>query len=488
MSEYAILRALAWLSVLTLTACQEGHVADNDDDAAPNILFIAVDDLRPELRCYGQDLIQSPHIDRLAAASTLFTRAYCNVPVCGASRASLMTGIHPNRHRFLNYYTRTSEDTPEATTLAEHFKRHNYHTVSLGKVLHDRDDAPQSWSEPAWRPDQSPGPTGRPNWRNYLLSENLAIAAENEDGRGPAWERAAVHDTAYFDGKIAQRAVEQLHSFRDLDQPFFLAVGFLKPHLPFNAPAKYFDLYDPAELPLATNAFMPQGAPEQAWHNSGELRNYAQVPSERVLPDAYARRLVHGYYACVSYTDALIGWLLDALEETGQASNTIIVLWGDHGWSLGEHTLWCKHSCFHNALRVPLIIHDPAKPVGQQSSALASLLDLYPTLCDLAALPTPAHVQGRSLAPILADPDSSVQQEIFCRWKRGESIQTDQYLYTRYHDAQGQPVAEMLYDHRTDPAENSNVAGESAYVEVRDRLRSQLEEHVHMVNGEEGDL
>jgi arylsulfatase A-like enzyme len=451
-------------------------------DIPPNVLFIAVDDLRPELGCYGTPLIKSPNIDRLADQSTVFTRAYCNVPVCGASRASLITSIYPSRTRFLNYFTRASEDTPDAISLPRHFKDHGYYTASLGKVMHHRDDVPQSWSEPAWRPDQRINPAEKVNWRNYVHPESKKIAEGNEDGSGPSWESAPVEDTAYFDGQVAKRGVDLIYELADRDQPFFLAVGFLKPHLPFNAPTKYWDLYPVDQIPLAKNPFMPEKAPEQAWHNSGELRAYTNIPKDRVLPDSISRKLVHGYYACVSYTDAMIGWLLDALEETGLDHNTVVVLWGDHGWSLGEHTLWCKHSCFHNALRVPMIIKDPYSKKGQKTTAFASLLDLYPTLCELANLPIPDHAEGKSLKPILENPATQVQPVIFTRWKSGESIRTDKYLYTSYISKEGEQIAQMLYDHTKDPEENINVVDHPENAELVTLLKQQLEKHVQTVN------
>ena len=469
------------LFILAINGC-DGPEEQKGEQVAPNILFIAVDDLRPELGCYGTSIIHSPNIDRLAEQSTLFTRAYCNVPVCGASRASLITGIHPNRTRFYNYFTRASEDAPDATTLPEHFKKNGYYTASLGKVMHHRNDVPQSWSEPAWRPDQRIQPGQKVNWRNYLDPRSLKISNKHDEGAGPAWENPMVEDTAYFDGQVAKKAVKMLQNFAAKDQPFFLAVGFLKPHLPFNAPKKYWDLYSRDQVPLAKNPFMPENAPEQAWHNFGELRAYTNIPSDKVLSDSLSRKLVHGYYACVSYTDAIVGWVLNTLEETGLDDNTIVVLWGDHGWSLGGHTLWCKHSCFHNALRVPIIIKDPTKPMGQKSSSFASLLDLYPTLCEMAGLPIPAHVEGKSLVPILENPENQVQPVIFTRWKRGESIRTDTHLYTRYFSPEGNPVSQMLYDHITDPEENVNVVNLPGNRELVNQLQQQLAQHVESVN------
>ena len=262
----------------------------------PNVLFIAVDDLRPELGCYGQSYIHSPHLDQLAQEGVLFRRAYCNIPVCGASRASLLTGARPTRNRFLGYDTWAEKDYPEAITLPQHFQNNGYHTISNGKIFHHQTDSEDSWNE-IWRP------SGLGSWRDYLLAENLALDTE-EGQRGPAYEKAEVADSAYFDGKIADKTIEDLKKLKAQGKPFFLATGFLKPHLPFNAPARYWDMYDRDSITLPDNYYAPKNAPKAAIHDWGELRNYHDIPKEGPLSDSMALTLIHGYYACVSYTDA----------------------------------------------------------------------------------------------------------------------------------------------------------------------------------------
>ncbi|MEZ6046473.1 MAG: sulfatase [Planctomycetaceae bacterium] len=320
----------------------------------PNILFIAVDDLRPELACYGAEQIHSPNIDRLADSGVLFERAYCMVPTCGASRASLMTGIRPTPDRFKNYLTRADHDTPGIKTLNTHFKDHGYFTLSLGKVFHHAEDNAQGWSEPAVR------------WNDVSMWQDPANQKLHQErqklgpkSRGPAWEAADVPDDAYIDGKLANRAIKDLQRLSKQQEPFYLAVGFYKPHLPFNAPRKYWDLYDQNQIKLPKNYYVPEDAPAESIHNSGELRAYSNIPKTGPVSDETARNLIHGYYACVSYTDAQIGKVLDELDRLGLAENTIVVLWGDHGWNLGEHTLWCKHSCYETSLQIPLIVRAP---------------------------------------------------------------------------------------------------------------------------------
>ena len=280
------------------------------EPARPNVLFIAVDDLRPQLKCYGQQQMHSPHIDRLAASGVLFERAYCMVPTCGASRASLMTGIRPARRRFVSYQTWAEKDAPGITTLNTQFKQHGYTTLSLGKVFHHPGDNAGGWSEPAWRPRGVP-------W--YRRPENARLHEKRQQlgsrKRGPAWEAADVPDDAYADGKLAGRAIAELRKLQDRPEPFFLAVGFFKPHLPFIAPQKYWDLYDRDSIRLPDNYHAPRDAPAESIHSSGELRAYAGIPAQGPVSRETALNLIHGYYACVSYTDALIGKLLDELDR-----------------------------------------------------------------------------------------------------------------------------------------------------------------------------
>ena len=444
------------------------------EPARPNVLFIAVDDLRPELACYGESHIHSPNIDRLAKSGVLFERAYCMVPTCGASRSSLMTGIRPSRHRFVTYSTWAEKDAPGITTLNTQFRKNGYYTVSLGKVFHHPPDNAEGWSEPAWRPIGVP-------W--YRRPENQEMHEKQQKrgqrNRGPAWESADVADDAYADGVLAKRAVDDLRRLKGKDQPFFLAVGFFKPHLPFIAPQKYWDLYDHEDIHLPDNYHVPKDAPKESIHSSGELRAYAGIPAKGPVSDETARNLIHGYYACVSYTDAQIGRLLDELDRLELADNTVVVLWGDHGWNLGEHTLWCKHCCYETSMHAPLIVRAPGIDGGKKTAGLTEFIDIYPSLCDLAGISLPTHLQGRSFVPLMKEPNQPWKEAVIGRFGNGDTIRTDTLRFAEYTDGKGRSAARMLYDHSNDPGENVNVAEK----EGRERAVTELTEQLHQRMG-----
>ncbi|MCA9041891.1 MAG: sulfatase [Planctomycetaceae bacterium] len=458
---------LRFLFALLLTFILNGTISAAD---RPNVLFIAVDDLRPELACYGADHIHSPNIDRLAASSVLFERAYCMVPTCGASRASLMTGIRPTPNRFVNYLTWAERDAPGIQTFNTQFKKNGYYTVSLGKVFHHPQDNANGWSEPAWRPE---GISWYQRPENKRFHENRQ--KEGRKKRGPAWESAEVPDNAYADGVLAERAITDLRRLSEKEEPFFLAVGFFKPHLPFIAPKKYWDLYDHDDIQLPENYHVPKEAPPESIHNSGELRAYSNIPQAGPVSDETARNLIHGYYACVSYTDAQIGKLLDELDRLGISDNTIVVLWGDHGWNLGEHTLWCKHSCYETSLQIPIIVRAPGIKGGQRRTGLTESIDIYPTLCELVGLPLPEHLEGKSFAGLMSDPTADWKSTAISRYRNGDTIRTHDYRFTEYRNKQGELTGKMLYDHQSDPGENINIAEEKQ--ETLNNLAEELSRH-----------
>ncbi len=436
-------------SLAAMSGCAFAGQASVGGRKRPNVLFIAVDDLRPQLGCYGHKQMISPNIDRLAGDGVTFLRSYCQVPVCGASRASLLTGVRPARERFVGYATWAERDLPGVPVLPKHFKTNGYHTVSNGKIFHHSADCRGGWSEPPWRP--------RGDWRNYLLAESKEAARKNSGG-GPAFEAAEVRDSAYHDGMIADKGILDLRRLNRMDKPFFLAMGFLKPHLPFNAPKRYWDMYEREEIDLADNPFRPKGAPDAALHNWGELRSYAGIPKKGPLSEETARTLVHGYYACVSYTDAQIGRVLTEVDRLGVRNNTIVVLWGDHGWNLGEHGLWCKHCNFETSLHSPLIVRGPGIKRGVKTDALTEYLDIYPSLCELCVLSSPGHLEGRSFVPLLKNPNIGWKKAVFSRYFNGDSIKTDRYRYTEWRRKDGEVYARMLYDHKVDLVENVNIA------------------------------
>ena len=423
---------------------------------SPNILFISIDDLRPELGCYGNQKIQSPHIDALASEGTVFEEAYCQVPVCGASRASLMTGLYPTENRFVTYYSKAEAEAAGIPDIPTWFRQQGYTTISNGKIYHDPNDSAGSWDKLFRAKD----------YKVYHLPENLALPEKLQ----PAFEGADVDDMAYAGGPVLQETIADLRAAKESGKPFFLAVGFTKPHLPFNAPKKYWDLYDRAAIQLADNPFVPEGAPIEAMHEWNELRNmYGGIPKEGALSDEMARTLIHGYYACVSYSDAMVGRILDELDSLGLRENTIIVLWGDHGWQLGEHTLWCKHALFRTSLRSPLIISAPGFQKKQHAQSLVEFVDIYPTLCELAGIEMPSHLDGVSLVPVLEESNVHLKEAIYGRYHSGDSVKMGAYQYTEWSGG-----ARMLYDHRQDEGENVNVVDDPAYADVVEKITKWL--------------
>lgn len=450
-SRREFLRTLgAGAATLALPSLLQGQMIDV---RRTNVLFIAVDDLRPQLGCYGDEQIVSPNIDRLAGRGVVFNRCYCQSPVCGASRASLLSGIRPTRDRHFVWDLHADKQWGAPLSLPRHFREQGYHTISNGKIYHHKNDGQGSWSEPPW------GPKG--NWvgRGYVLEENKKIAREAATpGIGPAFECADVDDSDYPDGAIADKAIADLKRLKAMGKPFFLATGFLKPHLPFNAPKRYWDLYERDKIELADNPYRPKDAPDAAIHNWGELRQYHGIPKEGPLSEDMARTLIHGYRACTSYTDAQIGRVLKELDRLSLWRNTIVVLWGDHGWNLGEHTLWCKHCHLKTSLRSTLIVRDPWLKGGVKTDGLTEFVDIYPTLCELAGLPRPKHLEGRSFARLLRDPNWPWREAIYSRYYEGESVRTDRYCYTEWAKGDGPAHSRMLYDEKLDPEENVNIA------------------------------
>lgn len=523
-----MIKALACIcSLLAMTG--SSYAADK-----PNILFIAVDDMRPVLGTYGVNVVHSPNLDRLATTGIRFDRAYCQYAICGPTRASLLTGLRPDTLKIDDIDTFFRSTVPDIITLPQYFKQHGYETVYVGKVFHPgQEDNANSWTRHIPVPGES-GP-------EYKLPESLAIIKQRRaDGiakygkqsklegltAGPAWEAADAPDSSYMDGQVADGAITALRELKK-DQPFFLGVGFHKPHLPFVAPKKNFDLYDPATLPLTDTPNPPSFAPNLARHSSFELRTRCGVPESGPIDDATQRKLLQAYYACVSFVDAQIGRVLDELDKEGLRDNTIIVVWGDHGWHLGEYGIWGKATDYEVATRVPLIVCAPqATAHGQGSKALVEFVDIYPTLCELAGLQVPPQLPGRSFVPLLSHPDlpwkeaafsqfptpalrewaarplttemrqtffgpliaqveqklrqengDRYNQDIFENYVMGYSMRTDRYRLTIWVDRrtpEEKPYAIELYDHEIDPRESVNVAGTQENAALVENLRQQL--------------
>ena len=448
------------------------------DVRPPNVLFIAVDDLRPALGCYGEREVLSPNIDRLSASGVTFTRAYCQYPICHVSRASLLTGLRPDSLGPDVKLSGIRVRHPDLITLPQLFKTHGYHTQSFGKIFHGSFqtafvgrsfDDPASWSVPGWfgSPQYYFTPEGmevaRQVYAKKTKSDDTPNRWKTEFVQGLATEAPDVPDRTLYDGEMTERAIQALRELKD--RPFFLGVGFLKPHLPFVAPKKYWDLYDRAKLSLPHPSTPPRDAPDMARQSSGELRGQYTTMRNHPLSEAQTRELRHGYYACVSYVDALIGRLLAEVNRLGLRENTVIVLWGDHGWHLGELDLWAKMTGFEYSARVPLIVSGPGvAAAGENCQALVELVDLFPTLCDLSALPPPTKLEGVSFASLLKHPDRAGKSAAFTQLVRGpatgRSIRTERHRFTRWHDTKNpdQTLALELYDYLADPVERENIA------------------------------
>lgn len=440
--------------------------------ARPNVLFICVDDLKPQLGCYGDASAKTPNIDRLAQRGVLFERAYCNQAVCAPSRNALMTGLRPQRLGIYDLSTNFRRAVPNAVTLAQCFKANGYRTEAIGKIFHvghGNHEDPASWSVPHFQAKAA----------QYALTENQGAtrAGSRPDkdspplSRGAVTECADVPDETYADGMIASEAIRRLHAANEKpDTPFFLAVGFLKPHLPFVAPKKYWDLHDPAKLPQPTRHTPPDGAPVFAPTTWGELRQYSDIPETGPVSEALQRHLIHGYYAATSYMDAQLGRVLDELDQTGLAKNTLIVVWGDHGWHLGDHGMWCKHTNYEQAAHIPLLVIAPGVTCpGTRTRSLVETVDLYPTLCELAGFSPPSGLDGTSFVPVLKNTTAPTKEAVFHVFPRtpkglgeriGRAVRTERYRLVEWKqpNAPADTAICELYDYLTDPEETKNSA------------------------------
>lgn len=409
-----------------------------------NVLLIVMDDLRTELNCYGVDYMHTPNLDAFAQEGVMFQNAYCNVAVSGASRASIFSGLRPAKKRFWDVKALIDKEAPGTITLPQHFRENGYITVSNSKIIHGENDAKErSWSE-YWMPEGK-----SKTWRDYLGEENLATESVR---RGPhAFECLDVQDNEYFDGKTVEKSLRDLKRLKKSGQPFFLAVGILKPHLPFNAPKKYWDLYDENDIELPeTFHFDRTSLPEKAFHNFGEIRYYQEAPVQGDISAVEAKKLIHGYRACVSYADACVGKLLKGLKELNLDENTIVVLLGDHGWSLGDHSQWCKHSNFNIVNNTPLIIRLPGNKKKGVEQKVVEMIDIYPTVCEAAGLPIPSHVQGNSMLKLLQGEDPTWKDCAIIKWHTGLTYFNRDYGYTEWRDKTGKLVDHMLFLYKND--------------------------------------
>ena len=460
-----------------------------DDLPRKNVLFICVDDFRTELGCYGSKRALTPNLDRFAQNSTVFTRHYVQVPTSGASRCSMLTGTYPRSRRDITneaiaYRLTGKPETAQAESVVHLLRKNGYHTVGIGKIGHSADgysyaygvpksdvpEMPYSWDEFLFNP--GPWKTGWDAFFGYVGGTSRI----QQKGMVKPYECGEVDDKGYPDGLTAELAVEKLKELAGSEEPFFLGVGFFKPHLPFNAPRQYWDLYDEQAIPLTKYDYIPQNVNRASLHNSNEIKQYKlgdeDATLDKPVSEAYARKLVHAYLACVSYVDAQIGKVLDELKASGLAENTVVVIWGDHGWHLGEQRVWGKHTIFEVALNSALMVRLPGAK-GKISDRVVSSVDIYPTIADLCHVPLEGKVDGVSLRPLIEKKRMKQWQEVaYSYFNNGVSVRTPRYRLTKYY-RKAKPVIE-LYDYRKDPYETENIA--EKYPDIVAELMPLLEE------------
>ncbi|NDW09637.1 sulfatase [Dysgonomonas sp. 520] len=508
--------ALCAISGISHTSAQEQKY---------NILFIAIDDLKPELGCYGNKLIKTPNIDKLADRGTVFASNHCQQAVSGPTRASIMTGKRPDYTQVWDLKTRMRDINPDIVTLPQYLASQGYETTSIGKIYDPRcvdsfADKP-SWTIPAHEITRYPEGFTPPALDYFQDPETKRLVEKYEAEAAklkldsvearkyvvrrikPSTENIDVPDAAYKDGAMVVQAKDIMSDLAKGNKPFFLGVGFARPHLPFVAPTKYWDMYDREDMSIEPFQLHAKNTYEFAYHNSWELRSYTDIPlwtsftdkREAKIPLHKQKELIHGYYAAISFVDAQIGILLEQLDSLGLTDNTIIILWGDHGWHFGDHDLWCKQTNFEQATRSPLIISAPELKKGYTTS-LTEFVDVFPTLVDLTSLPIPDYLDGKSLVPLMKQPEKEFKGFAVSQYPRddgvmGYTIRTKRYRYTCWmkdNYTSAQPLkndhifARELYDYDVDPLETTNVVNETDYLAVakeldktmKDFLKSQI--------------
>jgi len=493
--QRVLLSLVTALSACTFASIAWGVAPDSDTFDAPagqrpNVLFIAVDDLRPVLGCYGDATAVTPHLDRLASRGTVFQHAYCQQALCSPSRLSLLTGKRPDTTRVWDLSTHFREALPDTVTLPQFFKQHGYQTQGIGKIFHGN-GKPAS-DPPSWTHEPLLAVNRDPKMR-YALAKNL----QGSGLKRSASESADVPDSTYIDGQVCEAALERLTEFKTADRPFFLAVGFRKPHLPFCAPRRFWQLYDRTDISPPAHPTHPTNAPELATRSWRELEGYTDIPSDGKLSSAKIQQLRHGYYACVSYIDAQIGRILKHLSELNLADNTLIVVWGDHGFHLGEQRLWTKANNYELSTRVPLIVTLPRKTSGTAASSgsrtscskLVELVDLYPTLAETCGLPLPRGLEGTSFYPLLKNPEQAWKPAAFSQHPRdttsnrhkghgeimGYAVRTGRYRYVEWRKwKSGKVIDRELYDYTTSGTETDNCVGAPQYAQAQQKLEKLL--------------
>ena len=517
--------------VLIVLSCQNTFAQIVEEPTKPNVLFIIVDDLKPILGCYGDPFVKTPNIDRFAKEGVVFTNAYCQQAVCGPSRASFLTGMRPDYTGVWDLETEMRNINPEILSMPQFFKQNGYITAGIGKVFDSRSvdeniDKP-SWSIPFYKKsnDYYPKEMGKAKgrYRGVKVLEEIEIYEKIGGAKGltgkelsnfikinakPSVESLDIPDNAYIDGATVLHSKDILKVLKENAKPFFFAVGITKPHLPFAVPKKYWDLYNRDEIQLAEFRENANNSPLVAYHGAGELYKYADIPpiasfsdvkGGMELPFDKQKELIHGYYASVSYADALIGKLISTLVSLNLKDNTIVTIIGDHGWHLGDHNLWCKHSNFEQATRIPMIFKIPGIKASK-TSALAEAVDIFPTLCDATGIKIPEQLQGVSLMPILKEIKSKVKDYAVSQYRRGKNMRTFGYsirterfrltlwmkdfyrLYKPFDE--GYIVSGELYDYDNDPLETENYYNNKEYVSVKKELLDYFAEYAKQQNEE----
>ena len=517
--------------VLIVLSCQNTFAQIVEEPTKPNVLFIIVDDLKPILGCYGDPFVKTPNIDRFAKEGVVFTNTYCQQAVCGPSRASFLTGMRPDYTGVWDLETEMRNINPEILSMPQFFKQNGYITAGIGKVFDSRSvdeniDKP-SWSIPFYKKsnDYYPKEMGKAKgrYRGVKVLEEIEIYEKIGGAKGltgkelsnfikinakPSVESLDIPDNAYIDGATVLHSKDILKVLKENAKPFFFAVGITKPHLPFAVPKKYWDLYNRDEIQLAEFRENANNSPLVAYHGAGELYKYTDIPplasfsdvkGGMELPIEKQKELIHGYYASVSYADALIGKILDTLEALDLKDNTIVTIIGDHGWHLGDHNLWCKHSNFEQATRIPMIFKIPGVKASK-TRALAEAVDIFPTLCDATGIKIPEQLQGVSLMPVLMETKSKVKDYAVSQYRRGKnmrtfgySIRTERYrltlwmkdfyrLYEPFH--KGYIVSGELYDYDNDPLETENYYNKKEYEGLKKKLLNYFAEYAKQQNEE----
>ena len=438
-----------------------------------NVLLIIVDDLRTALPTYGATQVVAPNLTAFSKNAVQFNNAYVNIPTCGASRASILTGMRPTRKYFKKYYTSIDEDMPQAITISQLMQSKGYTTISNGKVSHNQSDKASTWDE-LWRP-RSTTP------KDYLLDENIEASNLPHENNHVPYEKANVEDQAYKDGKIAAKTIRDLKKLKANKESFFLAAGFLKPHLPFNAPAKYWEMYDRNKITAPINNKFPTTAYEGAgnWYELAKYKGVQKDFSEKPALNAttftmdveMTTNLIHGYYACVSYIDQQIGNILQALEDLELYENTIVIITSDHGFSLSDHNRWSKHNLFKVENHVPLFIRVPGLSSSGKSDSFVELIDIYPTICELLGIEKPKQLEGMSLVQNIKDPNLISKTNAYSRYTNGDMFISDNYAYSEWkYSEEGKVIGRMLYDMKNDPLQMENLSHLEKYEALMDSL------------------